>query len=444
MKLSQKSKKIVIGVVSAIVALALLALAFLGGYLVRGAVGATSYDWVLGMIERYYYEDVDIGNADELAIDAIVSEYLDIYSEYYTAEEYAAAQSSNGGSKSGLGISYSYIPGTGITVVKSSGNSPAFRAGLRAGDVIVYGESGGERTYFNSAADFSSFVSSLAEGENATYYLSSGEGLTFAKEAYTESYIFLATNSGAWTFTGSDALDMTETEGDAIEYLPDGAAYINISQFYGSAVDQFCMAVEQMKALGCTSLILDLRSNGGGYVSVMQGISGCFAQSAGKTAMVARSDKSNSNIVYLAEDFSGKSGDKYVLPEDTEVYVLANGSTASASEALIGVLISYGVADYDDIYISQYSEEYLTAMGTTADAVKSGRTYGKGIMQSTYRNPATGEAIKLTTHKIYWPNGTSIHDKGLSAEDGCNIVAAPLPLGWAGEELQLAVQAIFG
>ena len=434
-----KSKKIAIAVVSVIIALVMLALAFLGGYLTRGAVGGTTYDWVLGVIQQHYYRDVDMDNADEIAIDALVKEYLDIYSEYYTAEEYAAAQNSNAGSKSGLGISYSYIPGTGLVVVKSSGNSPSFRAGLRAGDVILYGESGGERTYFNSAADFSSFVTSLEAGENAAYFCASGESFTFAKEEYAESYVMLATNSGAWTFTGADAKTMSVSEGDEIEYLPDGAAYINLSQFYGKAVYQFCHAVEKINELGCTSLIIDLRNNGGGYVSVMQGISGCFEQSAGKLAMEARSEKCEPGY-YEAETFS----DEYTLSEETDVYVLANGNTASASEALIGVLISYGIADYGDIYISEYSDEYLSAAGVTAEEVKSGRTYGKGIMQSTYRNLNTGEALKLTTHEIFWPNGVSIHNAGLSFDDGCNTVYAPMPLGWEGEELQLAVQQIYG
>ena len=133
-----------------------------------------------------------------------------------------------------------------------------------------------------------------------------------------------------------------------------------------------------------------------------------------------------------------------IVDADTEVYVLANSDTASASEALIGCLVSYGVLDYEDIYISEYSESYLDAMGYTAEQLKSGKTYGKGIMQSTFYNRQTGEALKLTTAQIYWPDGTTIHDRGLSAADGCKTVEAPLPISGDGQELRSAVQMIYG
>lgn len=433
-----KTKKIIISVAAALLAAAVLALVFLAGYWTRGAVGSTSYDWVLGVIADHYYKDVDASSADEIAIDALVDEYLDIYSEYYTAEEYAAQQQSNAGVKSGLGVSYSYIPGSGITIISCVGNSPAYRAGLRSGDVVLYGVKDGVRTDFGSSSDFSSFVSSLADGEEAEFVCASGKSCTIAKEVYSASYVFMATNDSAWTFTGSDALQMTETEGDAISYLPEGAAYISLSQFYGGAPQQFKTAVEKFNELGLTSLVLDLRNNGGGSVSVMQKIAGCFPSAAGKTALVARS-KSGDEKVYEAESYSSQ----YTLPEDVDVYILANGSTASASEALTGVLVSYGIAGYGDIYISEYSQEYLSAMGLTAEEAKSGRTYGKGIMQTTYEY-VTGEALKLTTHQIYWPNGESIHDMGLSQSDGCNLVSAPLPLSGDGEELRLAVGMIYG
>ncbi len=438
---NSKTKKIAVTVAAVIGAAAVLVLAFFAGYVVRDAVSGDAADWVLSIIEKYYYQDIDSSEADNIAADAIVDKYLDIYSEYYTAEEYRALQASNGGSSSGVGISYAYIPGTGVTVIGTTGNSPSFRAGLRSGDVILYAEKEGERTYFNSSSDFSAFISELDAGEDATYFTASGETFTFAKEAYSVSYVLLATNDGAWTFTFDDEnnMSMVESEGDEIDYLPDGCAYIYLSQFYGKAVEQFEMAAAKMNELGCTSLILDLRNDGGGYVSVMQGISGCFEASAGQLAMEARSG--NGSVV---EYMAGTADEESILSADTEVYVLANGNTASASEALIGVLISYGIAGYEDIYVSEYSEEYLSAFGVTAESVKSGRTYGKGIMQSTYKNPLTQDALKLTTHQIYWPDGHTIHDVGLSANDGCHTVDAPAPLSGDGEELRLAVQAIFG
>ena len=138
-----KTKKIAVTVAAVIGAAAVIVLAFFAGYVVRDAVSGDAADWVLSIIEKYYYQDIDSSEADNIAADAIVDKYLDIYSEYYTAEEYRALQASNGGSSSGVGISYSYIPGTGVTVIGTTGNSPSFRAGLRSGDVILYAEKEG-------------------------------------------------------------------------------------------------------------------------------------------------------------------------------------------------------------------------------------------------------------------------------------------------------------
>lgn len=91
---------------------------------------------------------------------------------------------------------------------------------------------------------------------------------------------------------------------------------------------------------------------------------------------------------------------------DSEIYVAANGNTASASEALIGAMISYGTIGFDDIFI------------TDTVGQGSARTYGKGIMQTTFYNRVTGEAAKLTTAQIYWPNGTCIHGTGITTAMG--------------------------
>ncbi len=436
----KRPAKIIAAVAACVAAAAALALVFFAGWWARGCAGASPYDWALDIIERYYYKDVDAGNADEIALDALVEEYLDAYSAYYTAEEYKALQNSNAGNKSGFGITSTFIPGSGVTVVNAVGNSPAFASGLRSGDVLLSGELDGAVTEFFSLEDFSAFAARAGEGEEVTVNCASGESFTFAKAEYAASYVLFATNSSAWTFTGGNADVLTESASDAISYLPDGAAYVCLSQFYGNAPRQFAAAVEKFNELGCTSLVIDLRSDGGGYVDVMQKIAGCFEScTPGAEAMSAR-HKNGSTETYPVERLSSSS----VVSADADVYVLANSNTASASEALVGCLISYGVLDGGDVYISEYSAGYLDAVGLTAEQAKSGRTYGKGIMQSTFYNPVTGEALKLTTAQIFWPDGTTIHDRGLSASDGCKTVASPLPSACYGSELRSAVKEIFG
>ena len=116
---------------------------------------------------------------------------------------------------------------------------------------------------------------------------------------------------------------------------------------------------------------------------------------------------------------------EYRIPAGTEIYLLANSGTASASEALAGAMVCYGALEYKNIFLSQYSEEYTDWLSATGQELKTARTYGKGIMQSTFVNDIPGEALKLTTAKIFWPDEkTCIHDKGITVADGATAVYA--------------------
>ena len=214
-----------------------------------------------------------------------------------------------------------------------------------------------------------------------------------------------------------------------------------LSQFYGTASWEVSKLIEKFTTQNCTSLILDLRDNGGGYLSVMQQLTYIFtADKKADVSLAAYAEykdgsRQNFNVI--------KDRNFNLLPKETQVYVLANENSASASEALIGALISYDVIDYSNIYLSSYSNEYIKWMAEQGYGVKNGSTYGKGIMQSTFTNLTTGEALKLTTAKIYWPNGKSIHGVGITAADGCNTVSAQWSVTLHDEELQLAVHTIY-
>ncbi|MCD8041076.1 MAG: S41 family peptidase [Clostridia bacterium] len=446
---SSAIKKIAACCAAAVAAAGIIALSFYCGYSYRDSViteGGDTLEWLAEIINNYYYQDVSTEDLYEYSAKAFVSEYLDEYSAYYTAEEYQAVVSSNSGSKSGIGITFSYVPTKGILVNSVVFNSPAYNSGLRSGDYIVSATLNGDTTAFTSLSQFSSYTSALQEGESV-WLNTADSSYEVQKSSYTASYVTCATNSSSWAFLseGTDATSLYETQTDAIEYLPDGVGYISLSQFYGYAAKEFAQAVAVLNEQNCTSVILDLRNNGGGYVSVMQKIASCFTSANTSSDVVAMTAKYKSGS---EENFYTDAGyvtsQSNVVGSDVDVYVLANGSTASASEALIGVLISYGIIDYSDIYLSDYSEEYLELTGYTAETAKSARTYGKGIMQTTYVNSSTGEALKLTTAQIYWPNGLTIHGTGITAADGANAVSSPCPASGDGEELKNAVSIIFG
>ncbi|MDE6442098.1 MAG: hypothetical protein K2L12_05050 [Clostridia bacterium] len=437
-------RKALFTTVSIICAVIIALLAFTAGYYTHKGLQSkslSSYEWYINTVKKYYYYDVDESVFTEYGLKGFASKYLDRYSEYYTKEEYKAIQSSNEGSKSGLGLSFAYVQGKGVYISSVIGNSPAYMQGLRAGEWLEGGGKGGSVTPFESQSDFTNLVTSAKDGEDITFVSVSGKEYTIAKAEYTASYAYMATNSTAWTFGDSadGGLAMYENVNERITYLPQGCAYLHLSQFYGSAEKQVYYLLEKFNASKCTSLVLDLRSNGGGYVKTMQAIAGCFADGNRQLAMVSR-DKYGKEMRYNCMKVTNPD---YRVSKNIKVYVLANSMTASASEALIGTMICYGALDYKNIFLSDYSEEYNNWVKSAGEEVKTAQTYGKGIMQSPFTNNRTGEVLKLTTAKIYWPDGkTCIHDRGVTVEDGC----VPIKVKWEhtlpDEELQLACQII--
>lgn len=385
----------------------------------------TSYEWALLTIEKNYVGgEFDPSLAEEQTPQAL-AKLLDKYSAYYTKEEYEEVLKSNEGEFYGIGITLQKVDGAGAMVVTVSGNSPAHAAGLEPGDIITGGEAHGESVTFENYAQFSEFID--ARGKSEQFILRTDEGeYTLSKESFTQSYVTMSTKHTGWEFrsTVGSRLAMFENIDIAKDFLPEDAAYVRLSQFYGDASDEFGKVVEKFNASSLGTLILDLRNNGGGYVNVMQSIGGYFVKSASRVAMTAVY-KDGSSTSFRCFNHAQKIGD------GVKVYILANSGTASASEALIGVLVDYGISSYENVFISEYTWQS-----------SRGRTYGKGIMQSMYENKWTHEVLKLTNAKIYWPSGKCIHEVGLTAEDGCTPVGTENTVTKGDKELQTVVEII--
>ena len=104
-----------------------------------------------------------------------------------------------------------------------------------------------------------------------------------------------------------------------------------------------------------------------------------------------------------------KSGANNFFEHLTAISVIANERSASASECLIGALICYGdIFSADRLIIEK-----------NLDGVA--KTYGKGIMQTTYKL-ISGGAFKLTTARILWPDGTCIHGKGIYTSEENSVL----------------------
>ena len=383
-------------------------------------------------MDMSYYEDVDDEKFYNAVFGAINTSVLDSYSQYMTADEYAADASEGAGNRSGVGLMFYTQAADGseqMFVTRVCGNSPAEEAGLKEGDYVVgFGKTQETVQDSKSFEALSAFLATVETGE--TFYLKVQRGeatqlVAVYKDDYVENYVFYRTATTAYRFTGDNASVLSEG-GEPLAALPADTAYIRLLQFNGGAAEQFEKAMQLFKKEGKKNLVLDLRDNGGGYLDIMQEIASYFCKSSSaKRPVVAVAKYGNGR-----KDSFTAEGNVYgtYFSEDSRICVLADSGTASASECLIGCMVDYGTIGYEDICLS-----------TRAGVAK---TYGKGIMQTTYPLALVEkDAVRLTTAKIYWPqSGTCIHDRGILPEDGAKTVAENYETDG---ELNAAIAALF-
>lgn len=384
-------------------------------------------------IDRNYYEKISDEKFYGVLFGAINDNLLDEYSAYMTPEEFAAMNEELEGNRAGLGLILITKTEEGekqMLVSRVCGNSPAEEAGIKAGNYIVgYGKTEEDITLSADYDKFTAFMQDFEEGEK--FYLrvldnSTEKTVEISREQYVENYVFYRTNESAYTFATSKPWGAVKTE-DSLACLDDDTAYIRIVQFTGNAAQAFSRAMEIYKEEGKTNLILDLRGNGGGYLDTMQSIAAYFCKTATErkpvVAIASYGDGGKENFRTNENVY-----DEY-FTEDSRICVLADGDSASASECLLGCMLDYGAITYEDICL------------TETDGVA--KTFGKGIMQSTYLvNSVERDAIKLTTAKILWPiSKNCIHGRGILAEDGTKTVARD----YIGDnELIAAIGKLFG
>ncbi len=381
--------------------------------------------WAVNTAERNFYKDVD---EDALYADFYEAFALDPYSRYYTAEEYRAILASNEGHASGIGISVSNIETGGKTrIFRVTGNSPAEHAGLQSGMYIYAYGTDAASLESGTKEQFLAFV----QGSTGPIVLSCGfsedgsDAACFSVEggAYEKSECLYRDNEQALRFLGETPSAVSV---GGIAGLPDDTAYLRVDEFYGRAAAEAGRCLSYFKNSKKSRLILDLRSNGGGYLQTFLDLAAYFLRGAAGSrpfAAEARYKSGRTEKYYASGNFYGD-----YFGEDAEIYLLADENTASASECFIGALISYETLPYSHIYLRK---------GETA------RTYGKGIMQMHYTDP-NGNVLKLTTAEIFWPNGKSIHGVGVTEQDGAVGIASTVLHGAEDDFLSAVIQSIAG
>lgn len=445
---SQEKKKKIRRAVAVLLALVMLVVGFAVGWFVRYYTldsGVREFLWALNVAEKNYYYGIDTdevyANADPAkGVDGLfeaLNGMLDPYSSYYTAEEIAAVEASGAGQEEGFGISFygeNTEEGRLIRFFSIVENSPAQAAGLQKGMyVLQYGASESEMQS-GTEEEFSSFLSEGSgkavllcgfrpDGSDAAYY-------TVERAAYQAFYCSYRDSETSFAFRGDTEEIRFEETFSPIEGLDDSTAYIRIDEFSGFASDEFAVCLDKMCERGRTDLILDLRSNGGGYLSILQNIASYLLRDAAEEAPFVQTATFRNGRTLSYRVTMGNLFDQY-FEDGSRVTVLADENTASASEALIGALVDYGTIGYGDIYLRAQED------GTA-------RTYGKGIMQSFFSS-LSGSSIKLTTATLGWPlSGTCIHGKGITSEDGANAVRAELVWGETDVMLDTVVAAVCG
>lgn len=317
------------------------------------------------VIEEYYYQDADIDVAamTEGMYAGMVNSLGDPYSVYYTEEEWNDLMQETEGIYYGIGAYLMIDPNTGLG--KISGvieNTPAQEAGLRADDLLYQVD--GVSTM---GMELSEIVAMVKGEEGTTVHL------TIYREGETD---YLEVD-----------VERRKIEAPTVNYemLEDDIGYIQITEFDEVTTDQFTEALAVIKGSGAKGLILDLRGNPGGSLSVVVDI--------------ARQILPKGLIVYTEDKYGQR--DEYNCDGrnelDLPLVVLVNGNSASASEILAGA-------------IKDYKKGIL--LGTT--------TFGKGIVQRVL--PLTdGTALKLTISAYYTPNGNNIHGVGIEPDVVCEF-----------------------
>ena len=314
---------------------------------------------LLHIIDDQYVDTVNINDLVEKAMPQILSE-LDPHSVYITARDGEIANDDLRGSFSGIGIEFTIRQDT-IRVQNVIGNGPAERAGVLAGDKIV-------------EVDDSVFVGKKVTNEEAMHRLK-GPKDTKVK-------------LGILRYGENKVHHITVTRGEiptksvtACYMLDDESGYIKIRNFGENTYPELLIALAKLSQKGFSNLVIDLRSNTGGYLESAVQIANEFL-SKGQLIVYTEGRRVNRS------EYTARGGGLFT---EGKVIVLVDSYTASAAE-----IVSGAVQDYD------------------RGIIVGRRTFGKGLVQRPIDLP-DGSMIRLTIAHYYTPSGRCIqkpYEKG--------------------------------
>jgi carboxyl-terminal processing protease len=308
---------------------------------------------VMDYVSRYYVDDVDWDSVSQKTVEFFLSQ-LDPHSVYIPAKDVAANQESFEGKFQGIGIYFDVINDY-LTVISPIPDSPSDRAGLVAGDRII--EIDGESAIGISNSE----VQKRLKGPKGT-----AVNLLILRNGIDEAMEFELIRDDIPIFTVTTYFVTADSTG-----------YISLNRFAKTTEQEVEDALTDMENIGMQRLILDLRSNGGGFLDQAVKIAAKFIHGHQKIVFT-RGKLKQFNNDYYADNFKP---DKV---RDFPLIVLIDYGSASASEIVAGA-----IQDYDRGLI----------VGETS--------FGKGLVQNEF--PLSDDSrLRLTISKYYTPSGRII------------------------------------
>ena len=318
-----------------------------------------TFNEVLDMVQKNYVEEVDSRKLLEGAINGMMKS-LDPHSTYMTAEMYKDLEAETRGSFGGIGIEIT-IKKDVLTVVSPVEDTPAYNAGIKAGDHIIQidGKSTKDITIMEAVKKL--------RGPKDTKVT-----VTIMREDMTKPKDFVITRS------------IIKIKSVKSKIYDDHIGYIRVSSFQERTADDLKKELRDIKAKNgvLEGIILDLRNNPGGLLNQAVSVADVFLKSG--VIVTTKGRTRNMETKSVAKD----DGDEPACP----IIAMVNEGTASAAEIVSGALQDNGRA---------------LVLGTN--------TFGKGSVQ-TVIPLEEGSALKLTTAQYYTPSGRSIQAEGIKPD----------------------------
>lgn len=318
----------------------------------------TKLSYLKKLIDETYLHDIKEKDLNEGIYKGYVEGLGDQYSAYYDKKETKELSESLDGSFSGIGAVMTQDASSGvITITQVYDDSPAKKAGIKAGDILYRVE---EKTVTGKDLDK---VVSWIKGKKGTKV-----NLTLLRGTNSDKIKVTATR------------DVINVETVKYKVLENQIGYISISEFDSVTGAQFAKALKQLQKKNIEGLVVDLRNNPGGSLSTVCDILDSILP---KGLIVYTKDKNGKK-----EEYTSDKKHRLNLP----MSVLVNGQSASASEIFAGAVQDYGKAEI---------------IGT--------QTYGKGVVQNLF-DLKDGTCVKLTTSEYFTPKGRNIDGKGITPD----------------------------